>query len=153
MAIYSTPIRPYELYHHGRKGQKWGVRNGPPYPLSRQKKSGNIVKDAIESGEVSKKINPDKQRKHNLSTHEGNKSYIHGDMEFAQELVDKLGGTGMAKVLSDGRWTHKEMVLSDEVLGTHISELGIKEDTNAATIVYSKTGSHIYPRKRGRNES
>lgn len=26
-----------ELYHHGIKGQRWGVRNGPPYPLSRQK--------------------------------------------------------------------------------------------------------------------
>jgi len=22
-----------ELYHHGIKGQEWGVRNGPPYPL------------------------------------------------------------------------------------------------------------------------
>lgn len=22
-----------ELYHHGIKGQKWGVRNGPPYPI------------------------------------------------------------------------------------------------------------------------
>ncbi len=22
-----------ELYHHGVKGQKWGVKNGPPYPL------------------------------------------------------------------------------------------------------------------------
>ena len=27
-------IRSDELYHHGRKGQKWGVTNGPPYPLS-----------------------------------------------------------------------------------------------------------------------
>lgn len=26
-----------ELYHHGIRGQKWGVRNGPPYPL----KAGN----------------------------------------------------------------------------------------------------------------
>lgn len=25
-----------ELYHHGIKGQRWGVRNGPPYPLNAQ---------------------------------------------------------------------------------------------------------------------
>ena len=25
-----------ELYHHGIKGQKHGVRNGPPYPLDRK---------------------------------------------------------------------------------------------------------------------
>ena len=29
----SIPPNGYELYHHGIKGQKWGVRNGPPYPL------------------------------------------------------------------------------------------------------------------------
>ena len=38
------------LYHHGIKNQKWGVRNGPPYPLSRKnnsaKRSG-IVKQTI----------------------------------------------------------------------------------------------------------
>lgn len=25
-----------ELYHHGIKGQHWGVKNGPPYPLDRK---------------------------------------------------------------------------------------------------------------------
>ena len=25
------------LEHHGIDGQKWGVRNGPPYPLERKK--------------------------------------------------------------------------------------------------------------------
>lgn len=29
----------YELYHHGIFGQRWGKRNGPPYPLSRSQKS------------------------------------------------------------------------------------------------------------------
>lgn len=33
---YVPPIKP-ELFHHGIKDQKWGVRNGPPYPLDRQK--------------------------------------------------------------------------------------------------------------------
>lgn len=26
-------LNTYELYHYGIQGQKWGVRNGPPYPL------------------------------------------------------------------------------------------------------------------------
>lgn len=26
----------YVLYHHGIQGQKWGRRNGPPYPLDRE---------------------------------------------------------------------------------------------------------------------
>lgn len=33
-----------ELYHHGIKGQKWGVQNGPPYPLSGGQFSGEEVK-------------------------------------------------------------------------------------------------------------
>lgn len=33
--MWENPRPPYpnELYHHGIKGQHWGVRNGPPYPL------------------------------------------------------------------------------------------------------------------------
>ena len=27
------------IYHHGIKGQQWGVRNGPPYPLGAGAKS------------------------------------------------------------------------------------------------------------------
>jgi len=27
------------IYHHGIKGQKWGVRNGPPYPLKRYRRA------------------------------------------------------------------------------------------------------------------
>lgn len=28
-----------ELFHHGIEGQKWGVRNGPPYPLDESDRS------------------------------------------------------------------------------------------------------------------
>lgn len=32
-----------ELYHHGIKGQKWGIKNGPPYPLVEKAKT--VTKD------------------------------------------------------------------------------------------------------------
>lgn len=41
------------LCHHGIKGQKWGVRNGPPYPLNDRKETvektdkGGIVKTTV----------------------------------------------------------------------------------------------------------
>lgn len=40
------------------------------------------------------------------------------------------------------------MVEASEILGVHISPKNNKEtETRKATIVYSKTGSHIIPRK------
>lgn len=33
-----------ELYHHGIQGQKWGQRNGPPYPLSKSAHSSREKK-------------------------------------------------------------------------------------------------------------
>lgn len=34
-----------ELYHHGKKFMKWGVSNGPPYPLYRQPRFRNASSD------------------------------------------------------------------------------------------------------------
>ena len=34
-----------ELYHHGIKGQKWGVQNGPPYPLDSNISTGKRLKN------------------------------------------------------------------------------------------------------------
>ena len=35
-----------ELYHHGIQGQKWGVQNGPPYPLDSDVSTGKRLKKA-----------------------------------------------------------------------------------------------------------
>lgn len=42
---YNRWLSPDELEHHGVKGQTWGVTNGPPYPLSRQKRFRTIGPD------------------------------------------------------------------------------------------------------------
>lgn len=50
MATYIKVTKNDYLMHHGIKGQKWGVRNGPPYPLkdgahsAAEKKAGGDVR-------------------------------------------------------------------------------------------------------------
>lgn len=151
------------LYHHGVKGQKWGVKNGPPYPIGENgggseksvvKSSGHdtIVEDAIRSGKVLKKINKDKQARHTKSGHIPGRSYLDGDLEYAQELVDKLSGTGEAFCDKPGHWSRKEKVSAPHIIGTHVARNGVETKTNKAMIVYSKTGTHIYPRKEDDND-
>ncbi|MBE6720076.1 MAG: hypothetical protein E7571_05400 [Ruminococcaceae bacterium] len=48
---YVRPLTPDEIYHHGVKNQKWGVRNGPPYPLDKQKKFTSNKKSAKIAGD------------------------------------------------------------------------------------------------------
>ena len=38
---YNRWLSSYELIHHGVKGQHWGERNGPPYPLDSSKSDGH----------------------------------------------------------------------------------------------------------------
>ena len=144
---------PDELYHHGVKGMRWGVKNGPPYPINNHgkvaevRKHDKIVEKAIKSGEVSKIINVNKQKRHTKTDHIPGRSYLNGDIEYAQKLVDKLSGTGEAKLDSNGRWTNKEMVTDAKNIGMYVNPADGKESkTNKATIIYSKTGTHIYPR-------
>lgn len=69
-------------------------------------------------------------------------------MDFAQKLVDELSGTGEALLDGKGQWLHKEKVSSSKIVGVHIDpKTGIETETKAAMIIYSKTGTHIYPRK------
>lgn len=145
--VMKNALPPDELFHHGIKGQKWGVRNGPPYPIDRSAKHDTIVKDAIVSGRVSKTVNREKQMRHTKEGHLPGRSYLDGDLEYAQELVDKHSGRGKAIMDRHGNWTHKEKFDASEIIGTHVDTDGTETQTNKGVIAYSKTGTHVYPRK------
>jgi len=50
-----------ELYHHGIFGQKWGKKNGPPYPLKPSKHSASEKKAGWRKSLDSNKKSPDKK--------------------------------------------------------------------------------------------
>ena len=123
-------------------------------PLEKNGKSSTIESDivakAIESGKVSTTINIDKQNRHikgNKDYIEG-RSYIKGTAEDAQKLVNELSGTGEPVYKPNGEWNNREKVIADKVIGVNVDPNTLKEtDTTKATIHYSKTGSHIIPRR------
>lgn len=54
---------PEELMHHGIDGQKWGVKNGPPYPLDGGHKTSGKKKYRTDKGYRRKNQNGSKKRK------------------------------------------------------------------------------------------
>lgn len=67
------PVYCSELRHYGIKGMKWGIRNGPPYPIDQKKE---IVEKTEKSGIVRKTIsghssNSSKGAPNSISDHIG----------------------------------------------------------------------------------
>ena len=95
-----------ELYHHGIKGQKWGVRNGPPYPLGSDVSTGSRLKEKKNSsviGGIKKSDNKTtlsrKERKQMRKELESKMSEI-SDRQF--ELLEKHNLLDASDVDSDG---------------------------------------------------
>lgn len=123
--------------------------------LARQRKEGyNQAKEAaralIRSSETPKTINAGAQNKH-IKTSKGyiqGRSYIYGDLDTAQALVDRYSGTGEPKLTRAGLWTHKEFAAADHEIGVSINpETGEETATRHFTIHYGKRGTHIVPRR------
>lgn len=113
------------------------------------KANESVVKTAVSNGSVRTVINADKQNRHIRDSvgYIVGRSYIYGGIETAQTLVDALSESG-DPIVVNGEWKNKERVTSDDVLGVYVDpDTGEEIETHNATIVYSKTGSHIIPRR------
>ncbi len=109
------------------------------------------LREYIKTDSVNKTVNPEKQSRH-IRESEGyiaGRSYIFGNLETAQELIEKYHGTGVPQLSRKGSWNNKEFVAADYVIGVDIDEK-TKDETPVSQfyIHYSKTGAHIVPTKR-----
>jgi len=108
--------------------------------------------------ELPKNIRIGQQNKHIAGTHEYKQyvksqkakgeygpSRLNGDIEFAQELVNKYSGTGII-IIKNGKWLNYEKIESDDIIGIAVNNLtGEEEETKKFKIHYSKYGVHIVP--------
>lgn len=77
------------------------------------------------------------------------RSYLTVSMDEAQELIKKYAGTGELRRDASGKWTHKEFVTADRVIGVHIQN-GVETPTHRFSISYAtgkNKGAHIVPAK------
>ena len=87
-----------ELYHHGIKGQKWGDKNGPPYPLGASDHSSSEIKEGRKgwSKEAKKeKINTRKNKRQLRRDKRAQKYYNKADKY--QSKIDSLTKKGRSK--------------------------------------------------------
>lgn len=114
-----------ELYHHGRLNQRWGVRNGPPYPLSRttvqkayKKKKG--ISGYIQSRKEKKKAKAEKEIYDKLSEEEKKARYEadkqkalkEGNATEVLKYINDISNQELANAINRIKWTNELTKLS-----------------------------------------
>lgn len=68
--------------------------------------------------------------------------------EDSNAEIQHSGGKGESRLDRNGHWNHRERITADHDIGTYVDESGNEVVSNTAMIVYSKTGTHVYPARR-----
>jgi len=113
-------------------------------------KNRDILKAEIEKGHIKLDINPEKQARH-LRDSKGyikGRSYLTISEQEAQDIILQKSGTGIIHIRNGGKQV-KEIVVCDRDVGVMIDPHSYAESpTNALTIHYSNTGTHVVPAER-----
>ena len=120
-------------------------------------KSGGsgIIKSEIEKGNIKLEINHEKQAKHikGEPEYKEGKSYLTISEKEAQEIINQKSGAGIVVLDKNGKWKNKELINCDSQLGIDVdSNTGEETSTDKGTIHYSKTGTHLVPRKEEKHD-
>ena len=121
------------------------VRKGLDKPAQ-----GGIIKEELANGNIKLEINHEKQARHikGEPEYKEGKSYLTISEEEAQDIINAKSGTGTLLYDRKGNWKHKELIDCDKEIGIDVDVNTQKETpTDKATVHYSKTGTHLVPRK------
>lgn len=102
----------------------------------------------IKAGQISKNIESGKQGKHIVghNNYIPGRSYLTVSEDQVQNLVNRYAGTGRMQRDRKDKWSHKEIIISDETIGISVDPVtGEEKETNKFVIHYSKKGAHIVP--------
>lgn len=136
------------IKHHGRKGQQWGVSNGPPYPLNKKGLSYYLSKRKI--------TKEDRQRIKDEEAAKKKRAYE----EQLEKNKDKVLKSGKASDILkyQGRLTNQELqnAVSRLNLEKSLKEFSAKEKENSikkmdeimntvdTTVKWTKTGINAW---------
>lgn len=99
--------------------------------------------------------NHEKQAKHikGEPEYKEGKSYLTISEKEAQEIINQKSGTGIVVLDKNGKWKNKELINCDSQIGIDVdSNTGEETSTDKGTIHYSKTGTHLVPRKEEKHD-
>ena len=126
MMVKDMTFNQYYLCHHGIKGQKHGVRNGPPYPLDYSKLSPeerkNAKREAIKTGNV-------KEANQNVYYFDNKEIQMVLDRYFKKQDIKKIA----EKDIKTGR-QKVEDIISAAQLFVKATNTGIQVYNNVAKI-------------------
>lgn len=107
------------IYHHGIKGQQWGVRNGPPYPLDEENHS---IKEIRKTGGNFRGQQQDDPKKR-----------VDGSVKKSDSTLKKMGQYA---------WRDRKQLLGDEIK-TAIGIAAYAKGSPIAARVIAQTGWSI----------
>lgn len=104
------------LAHHGVKGQKWGERNGPPYPLDSSTSDGHKLLSGSGSPQGKKKYKTSEKTSHKRATRKVKTVFVSGSSKtqdensgyYRKELPPKV-----AKALDDHMKRGDKIIVGD----------------------------------------
>lgn len=88
-----------DISHHGTDGQKWGIRNGPPYPLTREGRAAirkqRAEKKAAKKAEAERKLQLKKEKE---------------EVAFKAKKEKMIMGASASEIMKHrGEWTNEEL--------------------------------------------